>query len=410
MGSFVKTSGMQFVLNGKPFYFGGTNSFSLFYSPTADVDNFFADAVKTKSSVVRTWLFSDGRGYLGSGAIFNNNHGTVQGLTIVYFMDINNSTRQAEFNDDATYGLGRFDYVLKSARDHGVKLIVTLANNWNDFGGADYYVSRLGSSQHYHGEFFTSSAIKTEFKRYISHVLSRVNVLTNLAYKDDPTIMMVELMNEPRCVGSNVNNQFPQGSNQCSSATITSWADEMTTYIRGIDKNHLLAIGDEGFLNNKASNGYPGYNEYPNVYSNVYDGSAGGDFAANAKLSNVDVLGLHAYFDQWAPASETGSYLKNTLRWVQDHYDIAKQVNKPLYLAEYGLGDSSKRANEFPTIQKKLQDLSYGGGLVWILMSTSYGRPCSSVVSGKDDSFCATDPTIAHIMGDYNAAQFQKSQ
>ena len=31
-------------------------------------------------------------------------------------------------------------------------------------------------------------------------VLTRVNTLTNLMYKDDPTILAWELINEPRCL------------------------------------------------------------------------------------------------------------------------------------------------------------------------------------------------------------------
>lgn len=37
------------------------------------------------------------------------------------------------------------------------------------------------------------------FLSFFQTVLTRINTMTNMAYKDDSTIMAWELMNEPRC-------------------------------------------------------------------------------------------------------------------------------------------------------------------------------------------------------------------
>jgi hypothetical protein len=66
----------------------------------------------------------------------------------------------------------------------------------------------------------------------------------------------------------------------------------MTTHIKSENARQLTAIGDEGFFANVK---YPG--PYPGAYSNIYDGSSGCDFSANAALRNVDLLGFHTYFD-----------------------------------------------------------------------------------------------------------------
>lgn len=39
-------------------------------------------------------------------------------------------------------------------------------------------------------------------------VLDRVNSLTNITYKDDPTIFAWELMNEPRCESDPTGNKL----------------------------------------------------------------------------------------------------------------------------------------------------------------------------------------------------------
>lgn len=39
---------------------------------------------------------------------------------------------------------------------------------------------------------------------------------------------------------------FSATSGRCTNPTITAWAGELSAYIKTIDSNHLVAIGDEG--------------------------------------------------------------------------------------------------------------------------------------------------------------------
>ncbi|THU51317.1 hypothetical protein C4D60_Mb06t29750 [Musa balbisiana] len=48
-------------------------------------------------------------------------------------------------------------------------------------------------------DFYTNPVVKGYYKNHIQRLLTRINSITNVAYKDDPTIMAWELINEPRC-------------------------------------------------------------------------------------------------------------------------------------------------------------------------------------------------------------------
>lgn len=289
MTAFVATSGTKFTLNNRPFYWSGANQYNLFYINTADVDAFFADAVKTKSAVVRTWAFADGKS--GTG-LYTKNTAANNGMPI-YFQDAASGGAQT-FNDDAKTGLGRLDYVVESARKHGIKLILCMTNNWDAFGGIDFYVDRFASSQKTHSSFFTDPKVIDAYQNYLKHVMTRKNTLSGQVYAQDPTILGWELVNEARCVGS---GQFPVDPN-CKPATITAWIDKVSTYIKtSIHPKQLLGTGSEGFFNQDAS--------VPFADSYVANGETGIDFTKNGMLPHIDMLGVHSYMMHWGVPNGT---------------------------------------------------------------------------------------------------------
>lgn len=66
------------------------------------------------------------------------------------------------------------DTVVQAASDAGVKLIITLVNNWGDYGGMDVYVKQLGGT--YHDQFYTWDTAKAAYKKYANAVVSRYKV------------------------------------------------------------------------------------------------------------------------------------------------------------------------------------------------------------------------------------------
>src|SRR6266511_1652336 len=122
---FVSRQGKDLRLDGKQFRFAGSNNYYLMYKSRLMVDDVFADAQAAGFNVLRTWAFLD----IGNADGSNSIRGKADGVYFQYWGGT------APAYNDGPDGLQRIDYVLDSARRHGIKLVMGLTNNWNDFGG-----------------------------------------------------------------------------------------------------------------------------------------------------------------------------------------------------------------------------------------------------------------------------------
>lgn len=129
--------------------------------------------------------------------------------------------------------------------------------------------------------------------------------------------MAWELANEPRCGADGARN-LPRSGN-CTPELLTAWIDEMSTFIKSIDRHHLVTWGGEGGFN------YPGD---PDGFYNGYDG---GDFDKELALKNIDFGTLHAYPDWWSKTVEW------TVKWFKDHAKVGRKLGKPVVAEEYGM-------------------------------------------------------------------------
>ncbi|MDD6769628.1 dockerin type I domain-containing protein [Inconstantimicrobium porci] len=317
--SFVKTDGNHFVLDGKPFYFEGTNNYYLPYAEDYMVKDVFDKAQLMGIKVMRTWGFNDGKTYDYCGV-------TLQ-------------TKLGEYSEE---GFKKFDYVVKEAKEHGIKLVVPFVNNWKEFGGTIQYAKWTGAQ--YNGEqseeFYSNDKCKQAYKSYVKFFINRTNSLTGIKYKDDPTIMTWELANEPRCPSDR------------SCTILTKWADEMSSYIKEIDSNHLVAVGDEGEFNRGGS-------DY------LYNGGCGLDWDKIVALKNIDYGTFHLYPDGWNKTVEWGT------QWIIDHINVANKVNKPAVLEEYGVRSDKEKA--YRTWGDTILQYKGAGSMFWLLTGVTWG-------------------------------------
>ncbi len=330
---FVQRVGPSLWLNGQDFRFAGTNNYYLMYKSQYMVDDVLTDAAESGFQVLRTWGSLETGGEDGTGLDQSKAGG-------VYFQywDANSPA----YNDSAD-GLQHLDYVVARAGQLGIRLIIPFVNNWSDFGGMDQYVMWRGGR--YHDQFYTDPAIRQWYKDWIAHLLNHTNTITGVQYKNDPTILMWELANEPRCKGSGT---FP-ASAACGTQTLISWANEMSTYIKTIDQNHLVSVGDEGFYC------------LPLRIDWTENCSEGVDTLAFARLPNIDVLSFHLYPDTWGKDAAWGTH------WIQRHIVDAARIGKPALLGEFGLQNKNARNSVYKEWTDAVCNSGGSGALYWIL-------------------------------------------
>lgn len=307
---FVQVQGYNFVLKGKPFYFVGFNAYWMGDRYRSDrdrriVDTFLTNVQRLGMTVGRTWAFNKGL-----------------------------PRSRTEWQEDQFTGL---DYMIAAAGQRNIKLILALGNLWNAYKGPEHFVEyATGSSEgknvlHFYGD----RATRDFYKEHMWMIVSRVNTITGIPYRDDPTIMAWNLMNEPRCPGCNAEEQKIHHE----------WMLEMSDYLRSIDPNHLISLGTEGFFQRRPENNY-----------HLFNPGAGGecegeDWLVLSQLPNIDFSTLHVYerhmediprysgnlkWSRWEDCNQ-GCYLN----WFVEYMDLHEKLSinttkKPMILEEFG--------------------------------------------------------------------------
>jgi len=374
-GGFVGVSNGALTLNQAPFRFGGTNSYALMMESQAVVDQVLETAAANHFTGLRMWCFDDVSST--SGVSF-------------YLQSFSGGTPQ--YNDVA---LANVDYAINKAGQLGLKLIVTLANNWTDYGGIDQYTSAKGLQ--YHDQFYTDPTIRQWYKNWVSHVLNHVNTISGIAYKNDPTIMIWELMNEPRCAGSGAPTGLPT-SGTCTSQTIVNWISDVSAYVKSVDSNHLVSVGDEGFFCNDAG--------VPASLNICY---AGVDSVAFAQVASVDLMGFHLYPDTWGQTLGWGE------QYIAQHLTSAKALGKPVYMGEFGTIEGNIRNDLYQDYTNLVLQNGGSGGLFWDLLpgqpspanaealstfDVEAGSPLLSTMGNFAQMMAGQSPSFPPVAGD----------
>lgn len=217
------------------------------------------------------------------------------------------------------------DHALIEIGRRGMTAVLCLGNFWPWSGGFAQYLLWSGAGpipypppapggdwgryQRHTAVFYGDAAAVARYRAAVQSLVTRVNSLSGVAYRDDPAIMAWQLANEPR------------GVDRVES--FNRWISETAAFIKGLDPNHLVSAGTEGMTANPEG--------------------AGLDLALNHASPHVDYVTAHLWVQNWGlydPARDGETYAAAEEfmgRYLAAHNEAALAIGKPLVLEEFGI-------------------------------------------------------------------------
>lgn len=306
--NFIKIKDGGFVKQDKPYYYIGTN--------------FWYGAI----------LASNGQGgnkqRLKKELDFMKSQG-IDNLRILVGADGENGvktkveptlqTSPGVYNDTILEGL---DYLMNELAKRKMYAVLYLNNSWEWSGGYSMYLQWSGAGKavipaiegwgkymKFVGQFVNSDSAKTLFSNHVKFILSRTNRYTHKKYIDDSAIMSWQIGNEPRAFSEFNKEPF------------ALWLSQVSSLIKSIDHNHLVSTGSEGSW---------GCENDIRLFEKIHADK------------NIDYLNMHIwpYNWKWVTADSLNEKLlnakANTKLYIDEHLQVAKKLNKPIVLEEFG--------------------------------------------------------------------------
>ena len=329
--NFITVSGTNFLdPDGNVFYFAGANAYDTFtYTPDASIpdnariDAFFAALAADCVKVLRLWMFSNEswHGFEPSKGVYNEDQFKI------------------------------FDYIIDSAGRNGVYLIPVF-DNWNSaYGGIDQRLAWEGvtvggiedRTQFFARDTAAGQAAYQSYLDYITFALTRINTINGIQYRNDPTIMSWQLINEPRVYTD------PWCTETVNGQILRDWVDDTALHIKTIDPNHLVGTGQEGqgqiwgYSGNGCQNGAP--------------------FTYVQQSPLIDYTSGHIYPEV---AGLTPAQAVATIQaWVNESHNV---IGKPFLLGEWGQFSDYSAQNKLAwwnTILDAVDNSGANGSLYW---------------------------------------------
>lgn len=267
--SFVKVKGQQFVVDGKPYYYIGTN---YWYGSLLALKT---DPVHGKERLKKELDFLKARGVTNLRVLVGaEGAGKINGVDRV---DPAFQTAQGVFNEEVLNGL---DFLLMEMSKRQMYAVLYLSNNWEWSGGFLQYLNWNGEisdttlkrklswdeQRDYTSRFYSCESCKNDYRKQLEYIFNHKSSYTGKTYDHEPAIMAWELANEPRPMRVKAIDSYK------------NWISLTAAYIKSVDKNHLVTIGTEGFMGTEES-----YDLFKEIHGNEH----------------IDYLTIHIWPKNW---------------------------------------------------------------------------------------------------------------
>lgn len=321
--SFIKVNADgQFVRDGKPYYFVGTNFwYGAILGSEGEGDN--RERLHKELDFLKSIGINNLRvlvGADGENGIKTRVEPSLQVAPGVY-------------NDTILAGL---DYFMNELRERDMTAVLYLNNSWEWSGGYSVYLQWSGHGDavvpavdgwpaymEYVKQFPQSDSAKALFANHVNYIVSRTNRYNQIKYVDDPTIMSWQIGNEPRAFSDENKEPFAR------------WMADVAAQIKSLDPNHMVSSGSEGSW---------GCEMDMNLFEKIHADP------------NINYLNIHIwpYNWSWVKADSLKELLprakENTKKYIDDHMVIARKYSKPIVLEEFGFPrDGFSFSKEAPT-------------------------------------------------------------
>ena len=309
---FITVEDGQFMRNGEPYYFVGTN---FWYGAILGSEGEGGN----RERLIKELDFMKANG-IDNLRILVGGEGE-NGL--LGKIEPNLQPEPGVYNDDVLAGL---DYLMMELGKRDMTAVLYFNNAWEWSGGFTQYVAWANetpvlvprvdgwfSYNEFAGEFVRNERAKQIFYDHLRYIITRTNRYTGIKYIDDPAIFSWQICNEPRAFSSKTTD---------NKEAFAEWLATSAKLIRELDPNHMISTGSEGY------------------YGCEWDMDLCEKIHA---IDEIAYINCHVWPYNWKWVNGENMVEKldvafnNTADYIAMHVELAEKIGKPLVVEEFGL-------------------------------------------------------------------------
>lgn len=226
--------------------------------------------------------------------------------------------------DLSEVGLLALDRIIERAGAHGLKLVLSLGDGTDRYGGPGQYLRWAGYVVQVPSDralFFGAGPMREQFKGYARSILTRVNGITDLPYRDDPTIMGWVILDGVDATGA---------YDDATGAGVSEFYADVIPLIEANAPRQLVATGDVGYDINAGPYGDAGDAMVQAGLGGLFDGSRQVGWQRNLRLPGVDFATLELDPTRLGLGLDVGAISNNGASWIRGHAIVSAIEGKPL--------------------------------------------------------------------------------